>query len=94
MYAILIPCRQKLLTSWLKLIPNLEKTIENHYQQGAMLMNVNSKNSVYQRVIVAVTQLQKGLPIVFYPQQPNQSDSDTILMSTVDPQLSKHLCTS
>ena len=75
MYEILILYRQKLLTSWLTLIPTLEKTIENHYQQDAMLKNVNSENSVYQKVIVAITHLQRELPIVFYPQQPNQSDS-------------------
>ena len=75
MYEILIPYRQKMLTSWLKLIPNLEQTIENHYKQGAILMNVNSQNSVYQRVIDGITQLQEGLPIVLYPQLPNQSDS-------------------
>ena len=75
MYEILIPYRRKLLTSWLELIPNLEQTIENHYQQDAMLKNVNSRNLDYQRVTDTITQLQKGLPIVLYPQLPNQSDS-------------------
>ena len=84
MYKILIPYRQKKLTSWLELIPNLEQTIENHYQPEAILMNVKSQYSVYQRVIKAVTQLQDKLPIALYPKGPNEVDSlqDINLMSS------------
>lgn len=61
--------RQKLLARWLTLIPHLQDTISNHYQKGAILMmDVKSKNSAYQKVIVAVIRLQKELPIVFYDQ--------------------------
>ena len=75
-----------MLTSWLEYIPNLKNTIEQHYDQGAFLMDVTSNPSakdVYQKVIKTVEPLQK-LPIKFYPQQPNQGHSlqDITLIST------------
>ena len=78
----MLPYRQKLLTSWLTLIPYLETSIKTHYQQDAMLMNACSENSEYQQVIKEISPLQKKLPIALYPT--NQSDSlqGAILMST------------
>ena len=86
----MLPYRQKLLSSWLTLIPYLEISIKTHYQQDAMLMNACSENSEYQQVIKEISPLQKKLPIALYPT--NQSDSlqGAILMSTSS---SKHTYT-
>ena len=47
-------------------------------------MDLNSNTLVYRQIITLMTQLQEELPIAFYPQHPNQSDSlqDINLIST------------
>ena len=76
-----------MLVYWLQCISRLPNTIKKCYYPGAFLRDVTSDplaEDLYQKVIKAVTSLQKEIPSVFYPQEPNQSDSlqDTNLIST------------
>ena len=67
-----------MLASWLECIPDLPDTIKKYYYLGAFLRDVTSEPSVkdlYQQVVEVIIPLQKELPIAFYPQEPNQSDS-------------------
>ena len=65
--------------------------IKKYYYPCAFLRDIEAKdqdvNNLYQDVIKMVTQLQKEIPIAFYPQEPNQGGSlqDTTLINASTP---------
>ena len=75
-----LPYRVKLLADWLKRIPNLPNTIETYYYPRAFLRDVTDSSyplakCLHEEVIGMIIPLQKEIPIIFYPQEPNQGDS-------------------